>query len=122
VRADVLPVLESEMGPGVAEALARTASQLAEDTEVLDELAHRALADCRTAQGNLTVDVLSPLPTAIRRRVILQWLLQSGSSGLSAAHIEAVDQLVIAWSGQRDVEVPNVRVARREGEITIDTP
>ena len=92
------------------------------DAEVLDELAHRALADCRTAQGNLTVDVLSPLPTALRRRVILQWLLQSGSSGLSAAHIEAVDQLVIAWSGQRDVEVPNVRVARREGEITIDTP
>ena len=122
VRADVLPVLEREMGPGVAEALARTASQLADDAEVLDELANRALADCLTAQGNLTVDALTPLATGIRRRVILQWIVQSGSSGPSAAHIEAVDQLVVAWSGQRDVEVPNLRVARREGEITIDTP
>ena len=37
VRERVLPVLEAELGPGVAEALARTAEQLREDAEAFDE-------------------------------------------------------------------------------------
>ena len=38
VRHDVLPVLERELGPGVAEALARTAEQLREDSQAFDEM------------------------------------------------------------------------------------
>ena len=121
VRAEVLPVLERELGPGVAEALARTASQLSDDADVLDELATRALADCLTSQNSLTTEILASFPTAIRRRVILRWLLQSDSSGLSASHIEAIDNLVTDWSGQSAVDVPHLRVIRREGEITIDS-
>ncbi|NNH09213.1 tRNA lysidine(34) synthetase TilS, partial [Cellulomonas fimi] len=39
VRGRVLPVLERELGPGVADALARTADQLREDAAALDTLA-----------------------------------------------------------------------------------
>ncbi len=39
VRRKVLPVLEDELGPGVAGALARTADQLRADMELLDQLA-----------------------------------------------------------------------------------
>lgn len=39
VRAHVLPVLESELGPGVAASLARTADLLREDADALDALA-----------------------------------------------------------------------------------
>ena len=39
VRRKVLPVLEDELGPGVAGALARTADQLRADIELLDQLA-----------------------------------------------------------------------------------
>ena len=45
VRERVLPVLEAELGPGVAAALARTAEQLRDDTALLDDLAGEALAD-----------------------------------------------------------------------------
>ena len=45
VRRRVLPVLEDELGPGVTEALARTAEQLRPDMELLDAYAERALAD-----------------------------------------------------------------------------
>ena len=38
VRSTVLPVLERELGPGVAAALARTADLLREDAAALDEL------------------------------------------------------------------------------------
>ncbi len=40
----MLPLLEDVLGGGVAEALARTATALREDTETLDELASPALA------------------------------------------------------------------------------
>ena len=44
LRTEVLPLLEDVLGGGVAEALARTATALREDTETLDELAQWALA------------------------------------------------------------------------------
>ena len=39
VRLDALPALEAALGPGVAEALARTADQLRDDAEVLEKIA-----------------------------------------------------------------------------------
>lgn len=44
LRARVLPVLEQEAGPGVVEALARTADSLREDADALDALAAELLA------------------------------------------------------------------------------
>ena len=49
LRAEVLPLLEDVLGGGVAEALARTATALREDTETLDGLAQWALAGASTA-------------------------------------------------------------------------
>jgi tRNA(Ile)-lysidine synthase len=51
VRAHVLPVLESALGPGVAQALARTADQLREDADALDALAI-VLLDAALAAGD----------------------------------------------------------------------
>ncbi len=45
VRERVLPVLESELGPGVAEALARTAEQLREDAEAFAEMIDETIED-----------------------------------------------------------------------------
>lgn len=47
VRAHVLPVLERELGPGVAAALARTATHLREDGTALDEQSAALLHDAR---------------------------------------------------------------------------
>jgi tRNA(Ile)-lysidine synthetase-like protein len=47
VRHRVLPVLEDELGPGVTEALARTAALLRADADALDGWADRAYAKCR---------------------------------------------------------------------------
>ena len=41
----MLPLLEEVLGGGVAEALARTATALREDTETLDDAGRQALAD-----------------------------------------------------------------------------
>ncbi len=49
LRAEVLPLLEDVLGGGVAEALARTAAALREDTDTLDDLAAGAAPAVATA-------------------------------------------------------------------------
>jgi tRNA(Ile)-lysidine synthase len=104
LRTEVLPLLEDVLGGGVAEALARTAAALREDTEALDALADRALDDAEDGVA-VAVATLVGLPTAVRRRVIRRWLLQGGANGLTDKQIRAVDALVMAWRGQGGVAV-----------------
>src|SRR5258705_8369847 len=104
LRNEVLPLLEEVLGGGVAEALARTATALREDTDTLDELARQALAEVG-AGGGLDTAGLAALPEAVRRRVIRGWLLAGGGSGLTDKQIRGVDTLVTAWRGQGGVAV-----------------
>ena len=126
LRAEVLPLLEDVLGGGVAEALARTATALREDTETLDELARQALAEVGTG-GGLDTARLAALPEALRRRVIRGWLLAGGASGLTDKQIRGVDTLVTAWRGQGGVAVGSplrsqrLIAGRRDGMLTLHT-
>ena len=83
VRDRVLPVLEAELGPGIAEALARTADQLREDTALLDDLADQALARARR-DGGLDVETLRLEPPSIRHRVLHRAALDAGVPAVRA--------------------------------------
>ncbi|MCU1420077.1 MAG: tRNA(Ile)-lysidine synthetase [Mycetocola sp.] len=118
VRTEVLPVLERELGPGVAEALARTADQLREDSSALDELAAEwveEVAEHAEAGIALPVAALSVGPAALRQRVIR--LAVEGEFGivLTRAQTIAVARLITDWHGQGPVDLPAVRVERRDG-------
>lgn len=91
LRAEVLPLLEEVLGGGVAEALARTATALQADGEVLDAIAERTLADAGAAGTGLPVTALAALPQAIRLRVIRAWLQAGGAVRLSSKQILGVD-------------------------------
>lgn len=122
VREQVLPVLEAELGPGITEALARTAGQLREDTLLLDELAERLLDEAR-AEGGLVVKVLAAAPPALRHRVLHRTALAAGApaSELARGHVLEVDKLVVAWRGQRWVDLPgHLRALRRDGLLLIE--
>jgi tRNA(Ile)-lysidine synthase len=126
LRAEVLPLLEEVLGGGVAEALARTAMSLQEDSDVLDALAGRALVE--TSSGDdLDTARLAQLPEAVRRRVIRGWLLAGGASGLTDKQIRGVDTLVTAWRGQGGVAVGSrlrhrrLIAGRRDGKLTLHT-
>lgn len=111
VRSDVLPTLERVLGPGVAEALARTADQLREDADVLEALADELL----DYAAGLEIDVLEQAPDAIRRRALRTALIKAGcpAGALSRAHVLAVDALVVDWHGQGPVSLPGGVAARR---------
>lgn len=127
LRHEVLPLLEDVLGGGVAEALARTAIALREDTETLDALAGEALAGARTEAGGLDTAHLAPLPDALRRRVIRSWLLDGGACDLTDIQIRGVDRLVTGWRGQGGVAVGSglrkqrLFAARRAGVLTMHT-
>jgi tRNA(Ile)-lysidine synthase len=122
VRRRVLPLLEEELGPGVAEALARTAELLRPDMELLDQLADQAATDCLVG-GELAVDRLAALPAAIRTRVLRLAALAAGSPAgdLFHQHVVAIDALVTDWHGQRWVDLPGrLRALRRDGVLAFE--
>jgi tRNA(Ile)-lysidine synthase len=104
LRHEVLPLLEEVLGDGVAEALARTATALRADTELIDSLIARALTTAATGDG-LDAAALTALPDSIRRGVIRCWLLAGGAIGLTDKQIRGVDTLVTGWRGQGGVAV-----------------
>jgi tRNA(Ile)-lysidine synthase len=108
VRHGALPALEEALGPGVAEALARTASMLRDDADALDDWA-------KAATGRLDVEALLAMPRAVRTRVLRRAALDAGvpAGALTAGHVAAVDRLVTAWRGQGPVSLPGGLVAER---------
>jgi tRNA(Ile)-lysidine synthase len=119
IRQDTLPALIRALGPAVVDNLARTAAQIAADTEHLDGLAAAALAAARTANG-LSVGSLTELPVAIRTRVLHAWAGELGAAGsaLSHRHVEALNALVMDWRGQGPAALPGgIRVGRRDGQL-----
>lgn len=112
VREVVLPVLEQQLGPGVRDALARTA--------ILAREAHGQVARLAAeADPSLTGDCayLLGLAPALRRRLIADWLAAAGASDTGLKHVEAVERLVTHWRGQKGVDVPGGRVLRRDGRL-----
>lgn len=121
IRHRVLPTLEEHLGPGVADALARTAEQLREDADFIDDIAeamHRELG------GTLPVDTLAGYPTAVRTRVLRIAALEAGSppAELTREHVKAVDELVTGWRGQRWIDLPgHLRARRTNGGIAFES-
>lgn len=113
VRRRVLPALEAELGPGVTEALARTAQLAREDADLLDRWA----AESRAAPEPACT-TLAALPAPIRRRVLRDWLRDQGASDLGSTHLAAVAALVTDWRGQAGIDVPGVTVRRVDGRLT----
>ena len=65
VRHEVLPVLEEALGPGIVEALARTATQAREDADALDAWAERVWAQALgRATHNTAAASDTPAPSA----------------------------------------------------------
>mgnify|MGYP000921593470 CR=1 FL=1 len=115
VRERVLPVLEAELGPGVAEALARSADLFRVDADHLDGLA--AVAAAEVAGETIDCDALAAVPPALRSRVLRGWLAERGAGQVSAQHLRSVEVLIDHWHGQRWVDLPDLRVMRSDGRL-----
>jgi len=120
VRRRLLPAMEQELGPGVTEALARSARQLRADAEFLDSLAAAEGQRLALPGDGLPLDALAALPQAIRSRVLRDAATAAGCppGALTARHIAGLEALVTGWRGQRWTDLPGgVRGRRRYGKL-----
>lgn len=119
LRHRVMPVLSAELGPGIVPALARTATLAGEDADYLDELASTQLARLVTGTS-LDCAGLGAQPSALRGRIMRQWLADQGIVGLDFTHTTAALSLVVAWHGQKGIDLPGGhRVVRRGGQLRV---
>jgi tRNA(Ile)-lysidine synthase len=132
VRHQVLPLMEELLGPGITEALARTADQLRADADMLDSLAATAAQSMVSEQsmasdeqpGSLDAAALAALPAPIRTRVLRGAAIAAGSpaGSLTAQHVASLDALVMAWHGQGRADLPGaIACERRYGRLHFTT-
>lgn len=120
VRTEALPVLESTLGPGVTQALARSAALLQADLDYLDQVATAAyhrLAKLGATGITISCNTLTQESLAISSRVVHQALAVFGVSP-GKKHVDEVLQLVLNWHGQKELTLPGVRVVRHGDDLT----
>ena len=120
VRNKVMPIMEEEIGPGIAAALARSAAILRDDADALDEMAQAVIS--RVDLSDLDCAALAELPRAIRSRVLRAAIYAAGapSGSVSADHLSGVEALVTSWRGQGEASLPGgVKVARISGRLSL---
>jgi tRNA(Ile)-lysidine synthase len=120
VRNKVMPVMEEEIGPGIAAALARSAAILRDDADALDEMAQAVIS--RVDLSDLDCAALAELPRAIRSRILRAAIYAAGapSGSVSADHLAGVEALVTSWRGQGEASLPGgVKVARISGRLSL---
>lgn len=122
IRHTVMPVLERELGPGIAAALARTADQLRADTSYLDAVVASALETARDS-GGLSAAALEPMAEAIRSRVLRLAAVEAGvpPAELFHGHVVELDRFVTRWHGQKWVDLPgHLRAVRHDGLLVFE--
>ena len=125
MRHDVLPHLERTLGPGIAQALARTAEVLTEDADLLDALAARRAQDARADPGRfhpvpeqplaaLSLGVLANTHPALRRRILAAALQEAGGAAPTHERLAALEELLGGRGNAGPVQMPGrVTVWRR---------
>lgn len=122
VRDRILPLLESELGPGIAAALARTAEQMREDAHAFDTMIDEQIeeiVDHAEAGIAISVAALQANPAALRHRLIRKVAEAEFGSELSREHTLAISALVTDWRGQGPIYVPGIRASRSKGRIVL---
>lgn len=126
LRHEAIPALASALGVDPVPALARTAALCAEDDDALSGRARELTAAARVAAARvaaarvaddtdpgdgggpvaLAVASLCGAPRAVRTRALREGAQAAGIRALSSTHVDAIDDLVVAWRGQGPIHLP----------------
>jgi tRNA(Ile)-lysidine synthase len=116
----LIPILEEEIGPGITDALARSAKLLRDDADALDGYANQFFE--KINPEDIEINELIALPRAVRSRVIRLAIYRLGApaGSLSADHIQPIEALITQWRGQGASSLPGgVKVERISGRLSL---
>jgi tRNA(Ile)-lysidine synthase len=120
VRHEILPLMEERIGPGIVDALGRSAKILRQDSDALDSYALGFLGEWQG--GGFEIADLAKLPQAVRIRVLREAIFRTGAplGSLSADHLAPVEALITDWHGQGVISLPGgVKVERISGRLSL---
>jgi tRNA(Ile)-lysidine synthase len=123
IRHQLLPQLAA-FNPQIEPSLCRLAARTAEDENYWSEQVATELQRLAQSFGEfvaVSVVALRKLHPALRSRVCRQLLasVRGDLWGISAVHIEAVEQLLVNERPQASVELPGIWVARRYASLLL---
>lgn len=107
----LMTTLETELGPGVTEAFARTAALASEAEEFLSAEALKLIQSAQQPQG-LAIAELSRASVAVRRKALQLWLLGAGARSVSRSQVLLVEELITNWHGQKPLKLSGITVER----------
>ena len=108
VRQKVMPLL-LQLNPQTVDHLCQLANLAREDEEVLQQWANQLLTE-RLQGDALDVRDWHLVPKAIRRRILRNWLAKLHVEGVTLAHINAVDNLILTGTSNKEVALPGITV------------
>ncbi len=124
IRRKVIPAIEKGVGRNVVASLARTASLLEQDADLLEDLARVAASGVVARDGGsrlLMADHLRKLPPALAGRIVRRELLALGSLP-EANQVEAVIGLASARPGRRLTLAGGLRARREREYVRLEPP
>lgn len=122
IRHRVLPFLEEHMGPGVSNALARTASVLEADADFLDEQATQYFRRARvepaaTSTVELDCQAVQEAPAAMRRRMLAQACVATGGETPTFERLSALEEFALGYGAAGPLQMAGkVTVWRRRAD------
>ena len=123
VRRRVLPVLEDELGPGVAADAGPDRRPAARRHGPASTSSPPRSPPPRPPTTGSPVAALAGAAAAVRRRVLRLAALAAGApaSELFHEHVLAVDALLTDWRGQKWIDLPgHLRAVRRDGLLVVE--
>lgn len=121
----LLAELETDIGPGISEALSRTAKLAAEAEEFLaeksDELERQARLESGAREVSYSVAKLSAAHPAVRNKLLHLVAVRAGAKAVSMSQVETISELITNWHGQKSVTLSGITVEREGEKIVFKT-
>jgi tRNA(Ile)-lysidine synthetase-like protein len=115
--------LEQALGPGFAQALARTAKSAAEADELIEALARKLLKKATlkvgARQASYSVAQLAKAKDAVRRKALHLLCQQAGAKNVSRNQVLAIDELLTNWHGQKKTSLSGITVERVTNQLVV---
>lgn len=113
---NLMQQIEAELGPGVNESLARTASLASEVDDFLTTAALELVERARVGEG-FEVKELAASHPAVRNKALQLICIESGASSISRTQVLGVAQLITNWHGQKPLSLSGITVERVREQI-----
>lgn len=114
----MIKTVEETTGTNIVDPLVRTAQISAEDADALDFYTDTSYE--KIEEEKWSVESLSKIPTAIRKRVYRKKMIELGgkTDTLTFEITNRIDDFVTDWHGQKEINVSNgVKVSRIDGKL-----